>query len=216
MLEVKQERSRRRFREILDAATRVFAERGFNRTRISMIASAAEVPPSSIYDYFQSKEELLYALPETHFADFFEELEAALAPLESTRDKLETLCRLNLDFVARHRTWARVLFLEVWPSVWMTEQRVRDVVDDFGRTFVALFKEGVAKGEVRPDADPYVSTNIFVGAMVQTINTWLLYDRPRDPRDVADRLIAQLMLTVPPPDGDNNNLNPQSDREVVS
>lgn len=50
--------------EILSAAGRLFAEKGYHRTTTQDIAAAAEVSEGTIYNYFASKEELLFAIME--------------------------------------------------------------------------------------------------------------------------------------------------------
>ena len=60
-------RSRRvalRRAEILTAAGQLFAEKGYHRTTTQNIAEAAEVSEGTIYNYFSSKEELLFAIME--------------------------------------------------------------------------------------------------------------------------------------------------------
>ena len=55
------------------AATRVFAERGFEAATMQEIARAAGVVASVIYDYYQSKRELYVALLERHGQALIEE-----------------------------------------------------------------------------------------------------------------------------------------------
>lgn len=55
------------------AATRVFAERGFEAATMQEIAGAAGVVASVIYDYYQSKQELYVALFERHGQALIEE-----------------------------------------------------------------------------------------------------------------------------------------------
>jgi AcrR family transcriptional regulator len=62
-------RASTRFREILDAAQRVFAERGYRRTQTADVARELGVSPGLLYHYFESKEALFHAA-----------LEAALDP----------------------------------------------------------------------------------------------------------------------------------------
>src|ERR1700761_3412088 len=54
----KQGRSRKRQQDILQAALRVFARDGISRARLSDLAAEAEVPLSSIYEYYPSKEDI--------------------------------------------------------------------------------------------------------------------------------------------------------------
>ena len=48
--------------QILDAATRVFAQRGFHRTTIRDVAKAAGVADGTIYNYFENKTGLLLGI----------------------------------------------------------------------------------------------------------------------------------------------------------
>lgn len=67
--------------QILDAATRVFAEKGFHRAKIKEIAREAGVAGGTIYNYFRNKEDLAFALldrlneTEQRAADFAQGLE---------------------------------------------------------------------------------------------------------------------------------------------
>src|SRR5438309_9159964 len=49
--------------QILAAAARIFARKGFDRATVTEIARAAGLAEGSIYNYFRSKEELLVHIP---------------------------------------------------------------------------------------------------------------------------------------------------------
>lgn len=51
-----------RLEQILDAAARLFAERGFHRTTTRDIAQAADVAEGTLYNYFETKNDLLFAI----------------------------------------------------------------------------------------------------------------------------------------------------------
>jgi len=77
------ERKKQRTREaIVDAALRLFDERGFEQTTIADIAEAADIAPRTFFGYFPSKEDVV-------FADFPEQLEALSRRLRE-RDEDET------------------------------------------------------------------------------------------------------------------------------
>jgi AcrR family transcriptional regulator len=61
-------RAARRKAEILEAAAKVFAEKGFHRTTTKDIAEAADIAEGTIYNYFDSKDDLLINLID-HLAD---------------------------------------------------------------------------------------------------------------------------------------------------
>ncbi len=57
------ERKKQRTRQaIVDSATRLFAERGYDETTLAEIADAAEISPSTFFNYFASKSEIVFGL----------------------------------------------------------------------------------------------------------------------------------------------------------
>jgi AcrR family transcriptional regulator len=191
--EPKQDRSRRRRQEILQAAVRVFAREGIARARIGDVAAEAGVPVSSVYDYYPSKEDLAYAVPIARMARFYAEFAEAARAAPTARERLRLYLWLTTDFARRDPDWARTLYLEVWPSVLVKEARVRECLDDFARIVIALIHDGGMRGEWPVDANPYQTATILIGSVSQLIITWLLYRRPKDVMRATTQLIDRLM-----------------------
>jgi AcrR family transcriptional regulator len=196
----KQNRSRQRSSEIIAAAIRVFAREGVARARINDIAAEAGVPSASIYDYFDTKEELAYAVPIRQQTEFFSEFERQARDLVSARECLVHFLWLTTDYARRNPDWARVLYLEVWPSVLISESRVRHVLDDYGRIVVRMLVEGGERGDWPVQPNPYQTATILIGSINQLIITWLLYRKPRDLMVSSKRLIARLLQIVDMPE----------------
>ena len=57
------ERKKRRTRQtIIDVALKLFAERGYAETTLSEIAEAADISPSTFFNYFPAKDAIVFAL----------------------------------------------------------------------------------------------------------------------------------------------------------
>jgi AcrR family transcriptional regulator len=196
----KQARSKRREQEILRAALRVFARDGISRARIGDIASEAGMPVSSLYDYFPSKEDLAYAVPQEHLTRFFAEYAAASADKRTFRERLRLYLWLAADFARRNPEWARTLYLEIWPSVLVGETPVKDSIDDYVRIIVYLIRGGEANDEWAAGPSPYETAAILNGSVNQVIIVWLLYRKPRDLMKAISSVIDRAMSLLPPPD----------------
>ncbi|MDQ7053892.1 MAG: TetR/AcrR family transcriptional regulator [candidate division KSB1 bacterium] len=72
---------------ILDAASRIFAQKGFERATLDEIAEAAEFGKGTIYNYFSSKEELFFTLLEEGRQYFQELIQQALNRAETGHKK---------------------------------------------------------------------------------------------------------------------------------
>lgn len=196
--ERKQDRSRRRKKEILRAALRVFARDGISRARIGDIATEAGMPVSSIYEYFPSKEDIAYAVPSTHLTRFLEEYIEAVADKDTSHDRLRLYLWLAADFARRNPDWARTLYLEIWPSVLVSESQLRHSIDDYVRVMVYLIRQGEANGEWPAGSNPYETAAILNGSINQVIITWLLYRKPRDLMKAAVSVIDRTMSLLRP------------------
>ena len=195
----RQDRSRRRQDDILQAALRVFARDGIARARISDVASEAGMPVSSLYEYYKSKEELAYAVPLIKVGEFFIEYAERGAKLTNVRERLRDYIVRSVDFARRNPEWARTLYLEVWPSVLVSEARVRTALDEYVLIIVELLAAGEAKGEWAAPGNRYETATILVGSTNQLIITWLMYRRPRNIKRGATSLAGRLLEALLPP-----------------
>jgi AcrR family transcriptional regulator len=152
--ERKQDRSKRTEQQILNAALRVFARDGISRSRIADIAAEAGISTSTLYEYYKSKEDLAYEVPSFHLATFFMEFRTAVAGVTSARDRLLLYLSASADFARQHPDWARLFYLEIWPSVFVGTTDVRHSVDDFARVALYLVRQGAKEGSWSGKADP--------------------------------------------------------------
>ena len=194
--ERKQDRSKRREQEILRAALRVFARDGISRARIGDIASEAGMPVSSIYEYFPSKEDLAYAVPTAHLSRFYAEYTEAVAGKKTAYDRLRLYLWHAADFARRNPEWARSLYLEIWPSVLISESAVRHSIDDYVRVILYLLRQGAQRGEWPAGTDDYETAAILNGSVNQVIITWLLYRRPRDLMKATSSIVDRTMTLI--------------------
>lgn len=194
--ERKQDRSKRTEQQILNAALRVFARDGISRARIADIAAEAGISTSTLYEYYESKDDLAYDVPMSYMAMFFEEYVAAVAGKESAHDRLYLYLTLSADFARRNAEWGRLFYLEIWPSVFVSETNLRHSIDDFARIVLFLVRQGGEEGEWSAGHDPYETMAVLVGGANQIIITWLLYRRPRNLTKASMEIVARILAML--------------------
>lgn len=91
------ERLQRR-REILLAARKVFAEKGFEHASVEEIAREAEFSKGALYNYFLNKEAIFIALLEEGFNDFERMITAAFKNNHPIREQFEQFARDSLAY----------------------------------------------------------------------------------------------------------------------
>ena len=96
----------RRRRQIADAAVQLFIDKGFHKTTTRQIARAAGFSIGSLYEYFASKEDILYMVCEAIHAEVERGVTAAMSKAKGGRDALVKIiheyfmvCHQMSDFI---------------------------------------------------------------------------------------------------------------------
>lgn len=95
-------------KRILTQALTLFAQHGYDRTTVRMIAEGAGIAQGLLYNYFRSKKEVLQALFEQSMTKVFESF--ALVADRPPEEKLEALIRGSFALVARDRDFWKVSY----------------------------------------------------------------------------------------------------------
>lgn len=152
-------------RMIIDAAIKVFADKGFHGTRISDIAREAEIAYGLVYHYFKNKEEILDTIFLERWGGFIHAVEAIADDGRSVEEKLLSIAAVTLTAYRRHPEWVKILVFEIQRTQRFADP---DRVEQVGRLFrliARILREGQARGELRPDLDPTLACYIFVGGL---------------------------------------------------
>ena len=175
-------RSPDRRRELLDAAVRVFARKGFRAARVGDIAEEAGVAHGLLYHYFRSKEEVL----ETIFRETWqllavetERIEASGVPL---REQLRRFARIYLGSWLITPELIGVLVREIARS-----PQVGERVDEVGgvlRALARMIEAAKAEGLVRADCNVTFATLAVYGALEEILTGWVLGQLPAEEDDV--------------------------------
>jgi len=95
--------------EILEAAEKVFAQKGYHAATIEEIARTADFGVGTLYNFFRDKNDLYNALVMSLVGRFWEEMEKRIIPLKDPRKALAAMANLRFDFFNRHSGLARIM-----------------------------------------------------------------------------------------------------------
>ncbi len=172
---------------IRQAAIRVFAREGFHRARMETIAHEAGVAVGTIYNYFESKRDVLLAVFEAEFEEqisFFERLrESGL----SIPEQIAQILQGHFSLLRERTELAQVLLQERFNP----GEGFKGKLSDFHRKVVerieALIQEGIDQGWVRPCDPRIIAPALF--AVVQSIGSWEMIH--------TERVVQELFQTAP-------------------
>ena len=159
---------------ILDAAIKVFAEKGYHGSRVSDIASEAGIAYGLVYHYFKNKEEILSTIFEERWTGFIEAVDAIATAPTSTEDKLVSVAALILNAYRVRPDWVKVLVLEIQRSSRFAEPGQLRAVGRLFEGLARIVRTGQERGELRDDLDPQVACYVLVGALDIVITSLVL------------------------------------------
>lgn len=165
---IHRERQRRR---ILEAAEKVFDERGIDRVTMTEIISASELRPSTIYQYFSSKDDIVWAVLEVVLADFSARAKIAIDREKTALARITALLELMADDLTRKQAKVRFLaqfdamYARDWPAERLLTLEAQINPEGFEH-FSRLIREGITDGSLRADLNPELTLHALINAVV--------------------------------------------------
>ena len=155
---------------IRQAAIRVFAREGFHRARMETIAHEAGVAVGTIYNYFESKRDVLLAVFEAEFEEqisFFEGLRKSGLTIS---EQIAQILQGHFSLIRERAELAQVLLQERFNP----GEGFKEKLSNFHYTVVerieALIREGIDQGWIRACDPRIIAPALF--AVVQSIGSW--------------------------------------------
>ena len=188
-----QKRSEARKEQILKAAEKVFAKNGFHEATISGVAREAGLSDATIYEYFSTKEELLFSIPRETTRRGMERMAGYLKAIRGAGNKIRTIIYHYLLFYQNDPDYASVVMLVLKSSRKFLETEAYQVIREGFRGILTVIQEGIDSNEFRPDTDPYLVRQMILGVMEHIVIRWLLLGKPKDLLQYADPITDMIL-----------------------
>lgn len=161
---------------IINSAKKLFAEQGYQKTKVMDISRQAGLSEAALYEYFHGKEDLLLAIPQLWVAELLTDLSEQLFGIRGAVNKLRKFLWWYLRRVEQAPLDAKIVYLFLKTNANFMDTEVYSNVKKLYAHLIDIFEEGRASGEMKPDMDPYQARDIFIGTMDHLITRWLLRD----------------------------------------
>jgi AcrR family transcriptional regulator len=176
---------------IIEAAARIFSEKGYHATSMQDIADAVHLQKASLYHHFDSKQEILADILDYALDLINTRLEAVLSQTLSPEEKLHQAMVSYFETIAEYRNLSGVLLLELRSLEPELKMQLKSRREKFESLWKDVIIEGKEQGKFT-NVDPSLMVKAILGVMNWTV-TWYRSDGPRSAREIAD-LFADLLL----------------------
>ena len=188
------QRHRRRDREVVEAAERVFYERGYSGASVQDVADELGILKGSLYHYIDTKEDLLFRLLE----EVHEDVQVIISEV-AARDDLDAIGRIALydrrtdEYNVQHLPRISIYYHDVQR---LTEARRAAIFSrrkEHESFLTELITEAQRAGQADPAIDAGIVTNCIFGTAIW-VYRWYRPDGKSAPVDLPD-LCARFVLS---------------------
>jgi TetR/AcrR family fatty acid metabolism transcriptional regulator len=176
-------------RRILQAAVKVFAQKGYHRARVSEIARRADVADGTIYLYFRNKEDILVCLFDEVMEEHLQRARAELATVQGAPARLRAIARHHLRVLGGNRDLAVVFQVELRQSTQFMERFTASWLRDYFGLVGQVIEAGQRDGSFRRDLPLKLATKVFFGALDELVTSWIVGGKDYDLCRLADPMV---------------------------
>ncbi|WP_402466107.1 TetR/AcrR family transcriptional regulator [Isoptericola aurantiacus] len=185
---------------VLQAALDLFATQGYATTSVQQIVEAAGVTKGAMYHYFQSKDDLLFAIYDRMLTLQKRRLEEITSAGGDTIDVVRAVCvdvvESSIDLLPEGTVFFRSMHMLSEPRRKEVTRRRREYHDEFA----ALIAQGQAEGTVRTDVPRSVLIAHFYSD-VHYLSYWYSPSGPESKSEVANQLADLFLRSITLEDG---------------
>lgn len=201
--------------QIIRAAIRLFARKGFARTTISDIAREAGTGKGTIYEYFETKDEIIH----DSFNFFIKQLEFDLEHiLVSSRPAIDKLREIFDAYAQALQLPENRQLMELMFDFWAESSKsvqAKSILFNEMNTFYRgyrklceeLIRDGIREGSFRKDLDPPAMATIILGMNDGIMVQWLLdktIDFSKTMREMVSMVLEGVAIKTGRPEGETH------------
>jgi AcrR family transcriptional regulator len=180
------QRGRDRREQLIECATRLFAERGYHPTSVSDIVEELGVGKGVFYWYFSSKEELLTELLKSSNHSLRKRQQQAIGDEPDPVRRIELGIRATLDWFQEHREYFAIIAFAATDETFapvLRRNREIAIADT-----IRHLKDGIVEGRIA-DQDPEMLAHAIHG-VVSELTRHYLVERDEPVGRVADLAVS--------------------------
>jgi AcrR family transcriptional regulator len=180
----------------MDAALRIFAEKSFQEATISEISKEAGVSEATIYEYFGTKEDLLFAIPEKISNDTAKESHAVLPFIKDVEGRMRAILFSYVQLYQNNPNYSALVLLQLMSSKRFRQTAAHEAIRRSAHSLLEIIREGIADGTFRSDANAYLIRSMLMGTIEHLFIHWHMQGMPKREKGIMDMLDPFLEIVL--------------------
>lgn len=177
-------KSKSRKDRILEAALHIFAEKSYQEATITEVSREAGVSEATIYEYFGTKEDLLFAIPERISNQGYDVLTHVLPYIKGAEGRIRAIVYAYFNLYQNNPDYSGLVLLQLMTNKRFRQTAAFSAIRRSARLLLDCIKQGIDEGTFRRDVDPYLVRSLLLGTIEHLFIHWHLKGRPAQPKEV--------------------------------
>lgn len=162
-----------KYRRILQAATKIFAQNGFYSSRVADIAREAGVASGTIYLYFSNKEDLIISIFQEAVRDLLTHLQEMEGQL-TVQERLKNIIEQHLLRMENNHQLARVFQIELRQANPHIGEGIGAPLKEYFLYLERILEQGKKEGLFRRDLETRLMRKMVFGTLDEICTRWVL------------------------------------------
>ncbi|MBN1383085.1 MAG: TetR/AcrR family transcriptional regulator [Deltaproteobacteria bacterium] len=164
---------------ILMEAERIFAEKGYANAKVTEIAKAARVSEGTVYEYFESKENLLLSIPISHFKSLIRDLSDEMEPMTAW-SRLRQFMNMHCCLALIERDFFKVFMAHIQLNRKFYKSNTFQYFERYYSILESIVESGKREGLFCSGVNSRVFRFMFSGAFTYLAFRWFFLERGDD------------------------------------
>lgn len=192
----RQKRSIKTERQIVEAAARLFVERGYSKVTMQQIADAAGIGKATLYYHTPSKEDLGLLVLDAHLDHFMGTVTEVAGADGTASARLRGLIDKLISWLTVGQQLVEFVMPQAGRSSARHARRLSSFRTHYLDTMERVLRDGMAAGEFRTDLDPAVTVRALLAMVVQYHVQSLRFRETMRIDDVREQLTSLALSAV--------------------
>ena len=181
---------------LIDSALQVFAEKGYADATMTDIAKKAGVSTPVLYEYFKTKEDLLFAIPEKFTEEPIRIAEYVAPYLRGAEAKIRGIVQGYLSIYDSNPLYASLVMLELKTNRKFIKAKAYDIVKRASRGLLGVIQEGINDGTFKENTDAFLIRSMILGTIEHLCIRQLLLGEPKNLSQYTDPIVDTVLGSI--------------------
>jgi len=165
---------------LIEAALQVFAEKGYADATMTDIAKYAGVSTPVLYEYFKTKEDLFFAVPEKFIDEPAHLLDSVLPYLRGPEAKIRGIVQGYLTLYENNPLYVSLVMLELKTNRNFLKAKAYSTIRKVSHTLLESIREGIRDGIFKENTDAFMIRSMILGTIEHLCTRKLLLGEPKN------------------------------------